>query len=81
MKLVKSLAFAVVLASILSVSTFAGEQSTPGRAGSSTPSPTPQSESISISDDGTVISDPNDGSTETSDYLFYEALAALLSMY
>jgi len=75
MKLVKSLVFAVVLASILSVSTFAGEQSTPGIAA---PSPTPAA--VVNPDDGIVLSDAN-GNTKTSDYLFFEALAALLSMY
>ena len=79
MKLVKNLVFAVVLASVLAVSTSAGEQSTPGFAAPN-PSPTPERAMI-IADDGTDVSDPNTGSTETSDYLFFETLAALLSMY
>ena len=79
MKLVKNLAFAVVLASILAMSVSAGEQSTPGFA-APTPTPTPEHATI-ISDDGTVVYDPSPGSTETSDYLLFEALAALLSMY
>jgi ABC-type transport system substrate-binding protein len=77
MKLVKNLVFAMVLASILAISAPAGELNTPGAA--PTPTPTPQ-EVIAVSDDGTV-SDPITGDTETSDYLFYGALAALLSMY
>jgi len=77
MKLVKNLVFALVLASILAISAPAGELNTPGAA--ATPTPTPQ-EAVAISNDGTDASDP-DGSTDTSDYLFYEALAALLSMY
>ena len=80
MKLVKKLVFAVVLASILAFSVSAGEQSTPGAAATPTPPP-PQAKVIS--DDGIVIYDPNpeNTETETSDYLFFEALAALLSMY
>ena len=80
MKLVKNLVFAVVLASVLAISVPAGEINTPASA--ATPTPTPMSAKV-ISDDGIVIYDPNPESTETetSDYLFFEALAALLSMY
>lgn len=79
MKLVKKLVLSVVLASALAVSVSGGEQSTPGFA-APTPTPTPERAMI-ISEDGTVVYDPNPESTETSDYLFFEALAALLSMY
>jgi hypothetical protein len=79
MKLVKNLVFAVVLASVLAISAPAGELNTPGFA-APTPTPAPESATI-IPDDGVVIYDPNPESTETSDYLFFEALAALLSMY
>ena len=79
MKLVKNLAFALVLASVLAVSVSAGEQSTPGFA-APTPTPTPE-RAMMMSDDGTVVYDSNPDNTETSDYLFFEALAALLSMY
>jgi hypothetical protein len=79
MKLVKNFVFTVLLGSVLAVSTFGGEQSTPGFA-APTPTPTP-AEGVLILDDGTVLCDPNDGNTETSDYLFFEALAALLSVY
>lgn len=79
MKLVKNLVVAVVLASVLAVSTSAGEQSTPGYA-APTPTPAPNDTKLTY-DGGTVVSDSNAGSTETSDYLFFEALAALLSMY
>jgi hypothetical protein len=80
MKLVKNLVFAVVLASVLAISVPAGEINTPASA--ATPTPTPMPAKV-ISDDGIVIYDPNPESTETetSDYLFFEALAALLSMY
>lgn len=82
MKLVKNFALAVVLASFLAISAPAGELGTPGAV--STPSPTPDSAKSTVPG-GIVVSygDPGaDGiTTETSDYLFFEALAALLSMY
>ena len=78
MKLVKNLVFTVVLASALAINAPAGELGTPGAVAA--PTPTPQ-QSMVLADDGTVICDPNSENTETSDYLFYEALAALLSMY
>ena len=79
MKLVKNFVFAVLLASILAISTSAGEQSTPGFTA---PTPTPSPEGVMAApDDGIVTCDPYAASTETSDYLFYEALAALLSVY
>ena len=78
MKSVKNLVYAMLLVSMLAVAALAGEQSTPGVVAS--PSPTP---AAMIAYDGTPDSDPNTGSlsTETSDSLFYEALAALLSVY
>ena len=79
MKLVKNFVFAVLLASVLAISAPAGELGTPGAA--ATPTPTPGAEGIRSTDDGSVICDPYAASTETSDYLFYEALAALLSVY
>jgi hypothetical protein len=79
MKLFKKSVLAVVLASSLAVSVSGGEQSTPGFA-APTPTPAPEHAMI-ISDDGTVVYDPNPESTDTSDYLLFEALAALLSMY
>ena len=77
MKLVKNLVFALVLASILAISAPASELQTPGYV--VPPPPPPQA--VIVPDDGTGVSDPADGSTETSDDLYYEALAALLSMY
>ena len=78
MKLVKNLVFAVVLASVLAFKTPAGELGTAGSP-APVPDPSPRPEhAMMISNDGTV--DPNE-STEISDYLFFEALAALLSMY
>ena len=79
MKLVKNLVLALVLASVLAISAPAGEL---GTAGIAAPSPTPTPESATMtSDDGIVVYNPNPESNETSDYLFFEALAALLSMY
>ena len=81
MKPVKNFVYAVLLASLLAVNAFGGDQGTPGF---SNPSPSPSPEAM-VAYDGTLPddSDPNTGSlsTETSDYLFYEALAALLSVY
>ncbi len=81
MKLVKNFVYAMLLASILAVSASAGDQHVGGFA---SPSPTPSPEGMvayteTLPDD----SDPYTGSlsTETSDSLFYEALAALLSVY
>ena len=79
MKLVKNFVFAVLLASCLAVSAFAGDQGTPGIA-APTPTPPPD-EMVLDSEDGFNYCDPNAGNTETSDYLFFEALAALLSVY
>ena len=77
MKLVKNFVFAVLLASVLAVSAPAGEVDGPGAK----PSPSPALAPVSaISDEKT--GDPNAIVTaETSDYLFFEALAALLSVY
>jgi hypothetical protein len=78
MKLVKNFVFAVLLVSAMAVNTSAGEQDTPGYAA---PPPPPNamrtSEETTISNTGQA-----EGATaETSDYLFLEALAALLSVY
>jgi hypothetical protein len=82
MKSVKNLISAVLLAVALGISANAGDQGTPGYANPS-PSPTPERVMATTDDQETATSygDPSAGSTETSDYLFYEALAALLSVY
>ena len=83
MKLVKNFVFAVLLASVLAVSAPAGEVDTPGYAGP-TATPTPQ-RAVSTSDETKTVSYSDSDATvisaETSDYLFYEALAALLSVF
>ena len=78
MKLVKNLVFAGLLVFALSLNSFAGEQDTP-----TNPSPE-KLITTTATDEGTYpIRDPYTGdiTTETSDYLYFEALAALLSVY
>jgi hypothetical protein len=81
MKSVKNLVYVVLLAFILGIGANAngGDLGTPGFA---SPSPTPYRATVTTDQD-TLFTDcvPSTGSTETSDYLFYEALAALLSVY
>ena len=80
MKLVKNFVFAVLLVSAMAVRTSAGVQDTPGIAN---PAPTPTPErvmSTSADETGTFDGDSN-AAGDTSDYLFLEALAALLSVY
>ena len=81
MKLVKNFVFALVLISSMVGNTSAGEQHVPGFV----PPPDPPKAS-SICDDNypsstDCVEPVGDDTSETSDYLFYEALAALLSMY
>ena len=81
MKSVKNLVYAVLLAFVLGITANAdgGDQGTPGIFAS--PSPSPRVMVTTNTD--TVLTDcaPSAERTETSDYLFYEALAALLSVY
>jgi hypothetical protein len=67
----------VLLVSTLAVHTIAGEIQTPGVY-----SP-PQPKMIAIDESLTPIesTDTQQSGVETSDYLFYEALVALLSVY
>jgi len=79
MKPVKTLVFATLLVFSLAFSTYAGDVDVPGAK----PSPTPQ---LMVSDQKPVVvytetQHTEDVTSETSDYLFYEALAALLSVY
>lgn len=80
MKLVKNLVFAGLLVSTITLNTFAGDQHGPAAVG--TPPPPPPS-AVIIIDKGNpyteqpiVIMKP-----KTTDYLLFEALAALLSVY
>jgi len=83
MKLVKNCLFSVLLASVLAVSTPAGELDMPGKNGDPTPPPSPLVASSSSDKTGAYYGDPDASVTtvETSDYLLLEALAALLSVY
>ncbi len=86
MKPVKNFVFAVLLLSFFAFNTIAGDIQTPGVAAPQ-PSPTP-THAVSTPD-GTAIPCTNDdpyckqsGETiETSDYLLFEALTALLFLY
>jgi hypothetical protein len=77
MKSVKNFVYAVLLVSALAINSFAGEQETPGVYTPPPPRATANEE--------TTIKDSNDQTggvaAETSDYLFFEALAAILSIY
>lgn len=80
MKFVKSFLFAVVLVMAVAFNTPAGQQDTPGFV------PPPPPPATSTSDKYTSLDDPNPETvggvtTETSDYLLFEALMALLSVY
>jgi hypothetical protein len=81
MKPVKNLVFAVLLLSVLTFNTVAGDIQTPGVAAPQ-PSPTPNTMTYS----GTTPWGDSDveqsGETvETSDYLMFEAIKALFSLY
>jgi hypothetical protein len=78
MKPVKNFLFSVVLVSLIAISTPAGELDTPGAI------PPPPRQMATLADGTTSGSNTEqaDGiTTETSDYLFLEALVALLSGY
>jgi len=80
MKPVKNSVFAVLLLSVFALKTFAGDIQTPGAA--APPPPPPTSVLVTSSEDGSQSpSDPatvQSGETiESSDYLLFEALAAL----
>jgi hypothetical protein len=76
MKLVKNVLFSVILVSAMAISTPAGEQQTPGFA--CTPASTNCQKQTTTGDS---TEETGGVTTETSDYLIYEALAALLSVY
>lgn len=76
MKPVKNFVFAALLVSTLAFNTFAGDVDTPGYAAP------PPPRAMSTSDENTpIITSDTGGTAETSDYLLFEALAALLSVY
>lgn len=74
MKLVKNFVFAAVFVSSLAFNTFAGDIDVPGYV------PPPPPKATSTADEYTSITNIQPGG-DTSDYLLFEALEALLSMY
>jgi hypothetical protein len=84
MKPVKNLIFAVLLLSVLALKTTAGDIQTPGAANPQ-PSPTPTNAMSTCSNTDASLCDPyaeQSGETvETSDYLLFETVQALLSLY
>jgi|GEM_PF-564739 len=84
MKLAKNLVFAGLLVFTITVNTFAGEVQIPNVV-QPTPSPTPNA-LIAYEDGSSSLGYPCIGNTGevtagATDYLFLEALAALLSVY
>jgi hypothetical protein len=81
MKLIKRFVFAVLFVSALAVNTYGGEQETPGY---SSPAP-PTHSTIAVNEttpsSGSEDSQPADSADISSDTLFYEALAALMSIF
>ncbi len=78
MKPVKNLVFAALLVFSLAFNTFAGDIDVPGR-------PEPPPKSITAETDETIpattSTDTEETMIETADALFFEILAALLSVY
>ena len=78
MKPVKNLVFAALLVFSIALNTLAGDIEHPG-----TPSPSPEPPRIVATDDtipGTGT-DSQETTDNTADYLFFEVLTALLSVY
>lgn len=85
MKSVKHLVLAVLLLTVLTAKTFAGDMSTPGYTA---PPPPPTSEHVMSTSTGADVASSSDPYSEqsgdiveTSDYLLFEAIEALLSVY
>jgi hypothetical protein len=80
MKSVKTLVFAALLVFSLAFNTFAGDVDVPGA-----PAPPPPRLTTTTYEDplkpSTDTQETGNATSESSDYLFYEALAALLSVY
>jgi hypothetical protein len=79
MKLVKNFALTVLLTFVLAASAPAGETGMPGSPAPAPPAPATGSKEEKSACYGDPVA--ADTTAETSDYLLYEALAALLSVY
>ena len=80
MKSVKNLLFAVLLLCVLALKTLAGDIQTPGAA--APPPPPPPTNAMSTGEVTPSLDLNASGETvETSDYLLFEALEALLYLY
>lgn len=79
MKSVKNFVFSTLLVSTLACNAIAGEMQVPGYI----PPPPPPPATAKADDPVVSVTDTEtqQNVVETSDYLFYEALAALLSAY
>ena len=80
MKLVKNFALAVLLALGIAINAIAGEVPMPGAIPPPPPATIRTDDTTKIALDGEPNA-PVVDTVETSDYLFFEALAALLSVY
>ena len=80
MKPVKNLVFAALLVFSIAFNTFAGDIQHPGIAA---PTPTPTPEALIDATDETIpdVTDSQQTTVETADYLWFEVLTALLSVY
>ena len=76
MKLAKNFVFATLLVCTLAFNTFAGDVETPG-------SPVPPPRATATTDETTPVpsTDTQQTTVESSDYIIFETLAALLSVY
>jgi hypothetical protein len=83
MKPVKNFLFAMLLVSAMAVNTIAGVQDTPGYVGPPDPPQPPRQMTTYEDTTGTVSNTEEAGgiTVETADYLFFEVLTALLSVY
>ena len=80
MKPVKNFLFAILLVSAMAVSTIAGVQDTPGYV----PPPPPERQLTTYEDTTGPESNTDEAggiTVETADYLYFEVLTALLSVY
>ena len=80
MKPVKNLVFAALLVFTIALKTFAGDIDVPGGPAPAPPPPPPP-RSTATTDETLPVTDTEQTTVETSDYIIFEALAALLSVY